>query len=472
LGIGTTSPTQKLDVNGVVTTTPGLGSSGAFALGYGSNAASRSWRMRIDDSAFGDFSIQQTTTQTGSTYSTKLNIDASGNLGLGVTPSTGWNTANNRAIEVFSYGSISSNNSQGTCDVAYNCYNSTAQATLGWKYRVSTALASLYQQLNGIHAWHIAPAGTADAGVTFTQAMTLDTSGRLVIGATTSGAATGVMQTISSSSSAYTQYNKGTSGGGVVGTEGTGLVFYTYTGSLGSETYSLRATIDSSGNLSTVGSVTGVGLVSTVNGTQLTLQRTGPSAINTMSCGGSGELAMVNSSANAIVLYNTFAHFPSAPTTASAANAFIDNSSAGYANQLLRSTSSAKYKTDVEDLQTDFSKKIYDLRTVWYRSAADADRKDWSWYGLIAEEVAAIEPRLVHWTYADDQYEYVSADIEGSDQQRRALKSDAVKTPDGIQYDRIGVLLLKEMQSLKAIIDTQALTITTLTARITALESA
>ena len=119
----------------------------------------------------------------------------------------------------------------------------------------------------------------------------------------------------------------------------------------------------------------------------------------------------------------------------------------------MRSTSSAKYKTDVEDLQTDFSKKIYDLRTVWYRSAADADRKDWSWYGLIAEEVSAVEPRLVHWTYADDQYEYVSADVEGSDQQRRALKSDAVKTPDGIQYDRIGVLLLKELQKLRAEFD-------------------
>ena len=176
---------------------------------------------------------------------------------------------------------------------------------------------------------------------------------------------------------------------------------------IGVGTASPAVKLDVAGAISSSGAVTGAGLVSTVNGTQLTLQRAGPSATNTMSCGGSGELAMANNSTNAIVLYNTYAHFPSAPTTASAANAFIDNASAGYANQLLRSTSSAKYKTDVEDLQTDFSQKIYDLRTVWYRSTADADRKDWSWYGLIAEEVAAIEPRLVHWTYADDQYEYV-----------------------------------------------------------------
>jgi hypothetical protein len=56
---------------------------------------------------------------------------------------------------------------------------------LGWKYTNSSAAATLYQQLNGIHAWHIAPSGTADAGVTFTQAMTLDASGRLAVGVTT-----------------------------------------------------------------------------------------------------------------------------------------------------------------------------------------------------------------------------------------------------------------------------------------------
>ena len=111
-------------------------------------------------------------------------IDSAGNFGLGVTPSAGWNASNNRAIQLLGYGSISSNNSQGTCDVAYNCYNSTTQAVLGWKYTNSSAAATLYQQLNGIHAWHIAPSGTADAAITFTQAMTLDASGNLGIGNT------------------------------------------------------------------------------------------------------------------------------------------------------------------------------------------------------------------------------------------------------------------------------------------------
>jgi hypothetical protein len=105
------------------------------------------------------------------------------NLGIKFTPSA-WQ-ANNRAIQVADgYASLSGNSSQGTCDVAYNCYNTTSQAVLGWKYTNSSAAATLYQQLNGIHAWHIAPSGTANAAVTFTQAMTLNASGNLLLGTT------------------------------------------------------------------------------------------------------------------------------------------------------------------------------------------------------------------------------------------------------------------------------------------------
>ena len=126
-------------------------------------------------------------------------IDSSGNFGLGVTPSA-WNTANNRAIQFLGYGSISSNNSQGTVDLAYNCYNTTAQATLGWRYTNSGALATLYQQLNGIHAWHLAPSGTAGNAITFTQAMTLDSSGNLLVGKTSA----------SDTTVGFTAYSNGT----------------------------------------------------------------------------------------------------------------------------------------------------------------------------------------------------------------------------------------------------------------------
>jgi hypothetical protein len=130
-------------------------------------------------------------------------------------------------------------------------------------------------------------------------------------------------------------------------------------------------------------------------------------------------------------------HFPSVGTTASAANAFLDSASSP-ANQLLRSTSSRRYKTDIEDLQDQNADAILGLRPVWYRSLAEADRKDWSWYGLIAEEVAEVEPRLVFWTYLEDAYEEVD--------DKRQLKADAEMVPDGVQYDRLTVLLLDLVQ--------------------------
>jgi len=120
-------------------------------------------------------------------------------------------------------------------------------------------------------------------------------------------------------------------------------------------------------------------------------------------------------------------YLPRIGTTASAANAFLDAGSTP-ANQILRSTSSARYKTDIHDVDLDYASRIYRLRPVYYRSKAEADRKDWSWYGLIAEEVAEIEPRLVHWVKDEN--------------------GDSV--PDGVQYDRLNVLLLKVIQDLES----------------------
>ena len=107
-------------------------------------------------------------------------------------------------------------------------------------------------------------------------------------------------------------------------------------------------------------------------------------------------------------------HFPGLATTASAANAFL-NSSSSPANQLLRSTSSLRYKKDVLDISPDETRAVLALRPVKFRSLASADDPDQWFIGLIAEEVAVIDPRLA--TY-----------YEGK--------------PDGVQYDRLSVYLL------------------------------
>jgi len=81
VGIGTTSPSQKVTLgSGFVQTGNGTGSAGGVWFPYGGDASTRSWRARTDMVGFGDFGFEQSTTQTGTTFATKMLIDASGNL--------------------------------------------------------------------------------------------------------------------------------------------------------------------------------------------------------------------------------------------------------------------------------------------------------------------------------------------------------------------------------------------------------
>jgi hypothetical protein len=53
------------------------------------------------------------------------------------------------------------------------------------RFYLTTGYASEYIMGAGTHAWYTAPSGTAGTAVTFTQAMTLDNSGNLLVGTTT-----------------------------------------------------------------------------------------------------------------------------------------------------------------------------------------------------------------------------------------------------------------------------------------------
>ncbi|HBL8907084.1 TPA: tail fiber domain-containing protein, partial [Escherichia coli] len=75
-------------------------------------------------------------------------------------------------------------------------------------------------------------------------------------------------------------------------------------------------------------------------------------------------------------------------TTTSGANMYIDPNPG--INTVWRSTSSRRYKKDIETLQDRYADELLSLRPVWYRSICRGDRKDWGYYGLIAEEVGEI----------------------------------------------------------------------------------
>lgn len=106
--------------------------------------------------------------------------------------------------------------------------------------------------------------------------------------------------------------------------------------------------------------------------------------------------------------------FPRLSTTGSAANAFIDPASSPKYN-LLQSTSSIRYKTDVRDISADRVAAVSAIRVVQFKSLCAADDPDKDFVGYIAEEVAEIDDALII--------------------------RDETGQPSGVQYDR--VLLLK-----------------------------
>lgn len=96
-------------------------------------------------------------------------------------------------------------------------------------------------------------------------------------------------------------------------------------------------------------------------------------------------------------------------TTASAANTYIDSST----GLISRSTSAMKYKRDAEPINSDVASKVLSLKPIWYRSNTELcvnDNPAHSWYGLGAEEVAAVDPRFVFFGYDAEDYEDVIID--------------------------------------------------------------
>ena len=182
VGIGTSSPIEKLDVNGVinsnssmVVTKAGSDSIGSGPYFYLRNSAltTSAWVTQLGASNSYDFWGYSD----GSGWFKRATIDSSGNLGLGVTPSA-WETVS--AIQVKARSSLFgfSNDTH----VGYNLYYTSA----GYRY-VATDNASDYQQTGGQHRWFNAPSGTAGNVISFTQAMTLDASGNLQLGGTAIG---------------------------------------------------------------------------------------------------------------------------------------------------------------------------------------------------------------------------------------------------------------------------------------------
>jgi len=164
LGIGTSSPVSKLHVVGEARVYTGNN------LGYWGVDGGNSYVYFGTNSSGYSLSFQ-----TGG--SDRMRLDASGNLGLGVTPSA-W--VGYKVLQA-GIGSFIGGSS-GAYLLQDNAYTDNSGA--GWKYINSSYAAAQYYAASGAHVWRTAPSGTAGNAITFTQAMTLDASGNLAVGTT------------------------------------------------------------------------------------------------------------------------------------------------------------------------------------------------------------------------------------------------------------------------------------------------
>jgi hypothetical protein len=270
LGIGVSSPSYKLEIVGTTRSTS-LITTGVATFGTtGSNtyvSLNGNGYLRCDIANY--LAMQAGSSgylwKDSGNSNTQMTLDASGNLGLGVTPSA-WNSTY-RGFELgkvgnglygWSGGGLVGLIGGAYIDSAYNFkYALTGQA-IG-KYEITET---------GKHVWALAASGTAGTTATFTSAMTLDASGNLGVGTTSPYAkmhATGTIKVATGNAQGILALGEGngttvncgiwrgaanapTTDGNFLNFGGyEGLVFSVGAAAIGSQTE--RARIDSSGNL-------------------------------------------------------------------------------------------------------------------------------------------------------------------------------------------------------------------------------
>jgi hypothetical protein len=166
---------------------------------------------------------------------------------------------------------------------------------------------------------------------------------------------------------------------------------------------------------------------------QFQILRAASSTRNITVAGSNGGNPVLNTTAGGLDVSSATVRFPNIGTTAVAANATLN---AVGSNDLLRSTSSMRYKTDIADLADEDLLALEQVRLVRYRSASPSDDPALVHYGMLAEDVARVNPMLVTTTKLH-VFESVDLDV-----------------PDWVQYERFIPLLIEQGRRDRARIKT------------------
>ena len=418
------------------------GNNGGYIINYSTaSTASRSWRIINDQVAFGDFAIQQSTTQTGTSYNQPFYINPSGNVGIGTTsPNSALNIVGNSSTNGLTVKSAGNGGTypfrvtwSGGTDGDMLCVNDNGNVGIG----TTNPQAKLYTLLS-------------DTGTSPSLTNTI------VVGNNNA--------TLNNFSGIYFSQTSG-DGGAVIGGIHTGrtagsrnsdLAFYT----MNASTVAERMRITSVGNVGinnsnpnyyldvqggTIGTFISVFQANSTfafgstNGKRLMAITNNTGDRNGLQLGydataGTGIIAAATESTGAGLDFYTYNGsswgtrfritkdgqvFPYNLGSGAGTNAARYSTSTG---QLTYDTSSARYKDNIRDSVYGLA-DILKMRSAMFEYKEDA-RTD---IGLVAEELYPIIPELV-----------------GIDKSGK---------PDSVSYDRLVSVLIKAIQELKAELD-------------------
>ncbi len=353
----------------------------------------------------------------------RLVLDFSGNLGLGVTPSA-WNSVY-KAFELSNGVSFWAQTNVASAWLSSNAILESG----GWKYK-TTDEASGYNQSSGAHAWFSAASGTAGNAITFTQAMTLDASGRLGIGNTSPANPLDVFSSVEWLASFVRDLPTDT--GMRIGADTSG----SYLDTIGVHNLRFftnateRARINSSGYFKASDSGTYIGSTGAYhefnqsaagNETVIIKASSGSYTSNVLAVDCSRNTT--NNSFYAISYYNSGA---SATRFAVADSGNVTNTNNSYG-----AISDSKLKENITDA-TPKLEKLNQVRVVNYNFIGSEQKQ----LGVVAQELEQIFPGMVE--------ESADKDTEGN---------DLGTTTKSVKYSVFVPMLIKAIQELKAEFD-------------------